>query len=77
MVEWNKWGRVGRLDITITIITTISLFDSILLTMVVLFCSPLYFLVAFLYWMAYCGLVGLSGMGEVECDGWGRVWWVG
>ena len=73
MVEWNKWGRVGRLDITITIITTIRLFDSILLTMVVLFCSLLYFLVAFSYWMAYYGLVGLNGMGGVECDGWGRV----
>jgi len=50
VVEWNKWGKwgkVGRLDTTITIIATINLFDSILLTMVVLFCSRLYFLVAF------------------------------
>ena len=60
VVEWNKWGKEGRLDTTITIIATINLFDSILLTMVVLFCSRLYFLVAFLYWMAYCGSVGLS-----------------
>ena len=47
MVEWNKWSRVGRLDIIITINATINLFDSILLTMVVLFCSPLCFWLRF------------------------------
>ena len=54
VVEWNKWGRVRRLDTIIVVITVINLFDSILLTMVVLFFSLLYFLVTFLYWMAYC-----------------------
>ena len=27
VVEWNKWGRVRRLDATIIIITAINLFD--------------------------------------------------
>ena len=35
------------------------------------FCSRLYLLSLFLYWMAY------SGMGGVECGGWGKVWWIG
>ena len=67
VVEWNKWGRVRRLDTIIVVITVINLFDSILLTMVVLFCSRLYFCPRFLYWMTYSGIDG------VECGGLGRV----
>ena len=45
--------------------------NSMLLTVVVLFCSRLYFLSAFLYWMAYSGKDGVecggqSGTGRVE-----------
>ena len=75
VVEWNKCSRVRRLDTAITIINAINLFDSILLTLVVLFCSRLYFLVTFLILDGVLWMSGVEwGKEGLSWVGLGRVW---
>ena len=70
VVEWNKWGRVGRLDITIThhrynqFIRLDIVDDGGLI------------LFSFVFFGCVFILDGVLWISGVEWDGWGRVWWV-
>ena len=76
MDEWNRWGREGRMDIIITITTTISIssccsYEGVLIFIRVCnFCSRFILDGIELVDLGIAGRVWMSGISGLERDGW-------